>query len=378
MYQMKEKVLFIYGSLGGGGAERVLIDLLSNIDYAKYEVDLCLIINQGILLPEVPKQVNIIALWEDYNLFYKIAYRLSKWFGNNSMFRHILKEKITKQYDTEISFLEGIPLKLHALMKTEAKKITWVHCDLFNFPYEAKQFAEGEEILAYNLMDTIVCVSSDAMKAFVKRFPSCTSNIKVIYNPIDSDKILRLAVDGQEKSIAQFTIVTVGRLTPQKKMDRVIRLASRCKQEQIKVRFQIIGDGESKEELFALRRALDVEDVVEFIGFVRNPFPYIKNADMLLLSSGYEGFGLVVCEAMCLGVPVVSTKTAGPTEIIENNKYGILCDHDDESIYIAVKRMIEDENLRLYYKEEGLHRAKDFSVKNTLTEFDLMINELTT
>ena len=161
-------------------------------------------------------------------------------------------------------------------------------------------------------------------------------------------------------------------------MDRVIRLAARFKQEQIKVRFQIIGDGELKAELLVLRKILDVEDVVEFIGFVKNPFPYIKSADLLLLSSAFEGFGLVVCEAMCLGVPVVSTKTAGPTEIIDNNKYGLLCDHDDESIYNNVKRMIEDDALRLHYKEVGLQRVKDFSVENTLTQFDQLINELTT
>lgn len=373
---MKIKLLFIYGPLGGGGAERVLIDLLSNIDYATYEVDLCLIVNQGILLPEVPEEVKIIALWDKYNLYYKIAYRLSIWFGNNSMFRWVLRKKITKQYDIEISFLEGMPLKLHALMETKAKKITWVHCDLFNFPYEAKQFAKGEELLAYNKMDSVVCVSNDALHAFEKRFSTCSSNKIVVYNPIDIVKIIRLANEGYYNSNELFTVVTVGRLTHQKKMDRVVRLAARCKQNQIKVRFQIIGDGDLKEELLALSRALDVEDMIEFTGFIRNPFPYIKNADMLFLSSGYEGFGLVVCEAMCLGVPVISTKTAGPTEILENNKYGILCEHDDDSIYNAVKRMIEDDNLRFHYKEIGFQRAKDFSVKNTLTQFDQLIKKL--
>lgn len=363
--------------MGGGGAERVLIDLLSNLDYTTYEVDLCLIINQGILLPEVPEQVNIIPLWENYNLYYKIAYRLSKWFRNNGMFRRILREKITKQYDVEISFLEGIPLKLHALMETKAKKITWVHCDLFNFPYEAKQFAKGEELLAYNKMDTVVCVSNDALHAFEKRFPTSTSSKRVIYNPIDITKIIRLASEGEEKENELFTIVTVGRLTHPKKMDRVLRLAARLKEEQYKIHFQIIGEGELKNDLLAQVTACNVFDCVALLGYVSNPFPYIKNADILLLSSGFEGFGLVVCEAMALGIPVVSTKTAGPTEIIDCNKYGLLCEHDDESIYKAVKRMIEDGDLRMHYKEVGIQRAQDFSVKNMVSQFDQMINELT-
>lgn len=369
-----KKILFLYGPLGGGGAERVLLDLLHNLDYTKYEVDLCLVINQGILLSEVPTQVKIIPLWEDYNLYYKIAYRLSLWFGNNNMFRRILKEKIIKQYDAEISFLEGIPLKLHALMETKAKKITWVHCDLFNFPYEAKQFSKGEELRAYNKINTVVCVSKDALHAFEKRFPTCPSKKMVIYNPIDIAKIIHLANQRKEKTTDLFTIVSVGRLSHPKNMDRVIRLAARFKQEKIKVLFQIIGDGELKQELFALRKKLNVEDTVEFTGFVRNSFSYIKNADMLLLSSGCEGFGLVVCEAMALGVPVVSTKTAGPSEILDNNKYGLLCEHDDESIYNAVKRMIKEDDLRLYYKKEGLQRAKDFSVQRTVNEFEKLLN----
>ena len=194
---MKHNLLFIYGPLNAGGGERVLIDLLSNLDYEKYAVDLCLIVNQGILLPEVPKQVHIISLWGKYNLYYKIAYRLSKWFGMHAMFRKVLKEKITKPYDVEISFLEGMPMKLHALMETKAKKISWVHCDLYNHPYEAKQFAIGEEVSAYNKMDSIVCVSNNAKQAFKKRFPTCIAPQKVIYNPINLTKIVKLASEKQ-------------------------------------------------------------------------------------------------------------------------------------------------------------------------------------
>ena len=95
---------------------------------------------------------------------------------------------------------------------------------------------------------------------------------------------------------------------------------------------------------------------------------------MMLLSSAFEGFGLVVCEAMCLGVPVVSTKTAGPTEIIDDNKYGLLCDHDDEAIYQAVKQMMENYELRTKYREMGMKRARVFDVSRTVEEFEKLIN----
>lgn len=177
----KKKILFIYGPLGGGGAERVLLDILHNFDYDRYDVDLALIAAQGVLLPEVPKQVNIIPLWDGYTLAYKISYRLSTWFRINTLFSRQINKKLTARYDTEISFLEGMPLKLHALRKTDAKKITWVHCDLDRFRYEAASFYKGEESTAYKSMDKIICVSEDTERAFLRRFPECTADRRMSY-----------------------------------------------------------------------------------------------------------------------------------------------------------------------------------------------------
>ena len=372
----KKKILFLYGPLHAGGAERVLLDLLHNIDDSRYILTLCLIIRQGILLPEVPKRIRVISLWDSYSVYYKIAYRMSIWFGNNYLFKRILKQKITDEYDFEISFLEGIPLKLHALMTSKAKKITWVHCDLYNFPYEAKQFYKNEELLAYNKMDSIIAVSNDAKTAFETRFPNCKTAVQVIYNPIDTKKIFKLSQEFKVTKNKIFTIVTLGRLTMPKKIDRSIRLAKRLQSENIPFLLQIIGDGELKNDLIQQAISLDVQNKIEFIGFQKNPFPYLKNADLMLLCSGFEGFGLVVCEAMVLGASVVSTKTAGPSEILDDNKYGILCNHDDESIYVAVKKMIYDEATRNHYQKVGYRRANDFSVENALATFEILINNM--
>ncbi|WP_286757978.1 glycosyltransferase [Parabacteroides sp. merdae-related_45_40] len=367
---MKKKILFIYGQLNGGGAERVLLDILHNIDYSQNEVDLCQIIGGGTLIDEVPKEVNIISLWNGYTFSYKLAVRLSNILGCDYLFKRALKKKIIKSYDLEISFLEGFPLKIHAMMDTTAKKVTWVHCDLLRFPYTDSQFRAGEQLAAYNKMDTVVCVANDTKKAFEQRFPTCTSKVMVIYNPIDREKILKLSKAFTLNKNGLFAVITSGRLTLPKKMDRILRVAKRFKEERINVRFQIIGDGELKQELMEKRRQLDVEDMVEFLGFQKNPFPYIKQADMMFCCSGYEGFCLVICEAMCLGVPVVSTKTSGPIEILDNNQYGLLCEHDDKAMYEAVKRMYEDKELRDYYSRQGEKRILDFSPQIIVSGID--------
>lgn len=371
-----KRYLFIDGQLNGGGAERVLIDVLRNFDYSRYEVTLLQINAGGTLIDEVPSEVHVVTAWPGYTRAYSLAYRCSHWLGWDAPLRHrLLNAMKGEHYDVAISFLEGMPLKMHAMITEVADwNYSWVHCDLDTVPYEANQFRKGEEIAAYNKMDGVICVASDTAKAFQSRFPECTSEVRVIYNPIDVDKVLRLASCEDSaasqvsvlREISGFKIVVCGRLTEQKKLDRVIRLAKRIKDERLRIKILLIGDGVLREELVVRSEELGVADVMEFLGFQRNPFPFVKAADMLLSTSGFEGFSLVICEAMALGVPVVATKTAGPMEILDNNKYGLLCDHDDESIYQAVRHMYDDDELRRHYAEVGQERVKDFSVERTM------------
>lgn len=371
----KKKILFITGPLNGGGAERVLIDILRNFDYSRYEVELCCIVKGGTLADEIPESVRFFSVWNKYSLEYKLLYRLSNYIGFNSLLRWKLRKTISKKYDAVISFLEGMPLKMHAILKPKALNINWVHCDVYNFPYEARQFRnEKEEINAYNLMDSIICVAQDTKKAFHSRFPMVSSSVEVIYNPVDRDKIIKMASE-EQINYDSFTIVCVGRLCEQKRFDRVITLARRLKSNGYNdIRFRIIGDGHLREYLQNQAEKLDVSDMIEFVGFSRNPFPQVKTADMLLLTSDAEGFSLVICEAMCLGVPVVSTKTAGPTEIIEKgNKYGVLCGFDNDSIYNAVKDLINNPDRLSYYHKMSLKRAETMNATDTILKIEQLL-----
>lgn len=361
-----KKILFITGQLNAGGAERVLIDILRYFDYTKYQVDLCQIIKGGTLIDEVPNKVNIYHVWDNYTLHYKFSYRASNRLGIDYFIRKKLKQKITNKYDVVISFLEGMPLKMHAILNPNAINISWVHVDLYTFPYEKKQFRKLEEVDAYNKMDKIICVANDTKNCFIKRFPNVNTSINVIYNPIDNQKIVSLANEYFVNRSDLFTISVLGRLCPQKCVDRVIRLASNLKQNGYKFQINIIGDGELRNELEQLSRELNVSDVVTFHGYKKNPYPLIKSSDLLLSCSGFEGFSLSICEAMCLGVPVISTKTAGPTEIIGNNEYGILCGHSDYDIFNAVKYAIENRYALDKYSQNGLERVKIFSPNNCI------------
>lgn len=368
MKSSKKRILFIDGPLGGGGAERVLIDILRNIDYERFEVDLAVICRGGALMDEVPPQVNVIELWNGYSLAYKIAFRMSKWLHCNWLFsRKMNGKKLRKDYDIEISFLEGMPLKLGALRKTAAKKVTWVHVDLNTHRYEASQFFPGEELAAYNRMDIVVNVSKDCENAFYHRFPECRAEKRIIYNPIDKQKILRMSEEyNVEKANNIPTVITVGRLTRQKNPERLLKVAQLAYEVGLPVRFKWVGDGELREQMEAVRDEMGLHDIVEFTGFCKNPFPHIKAADIMMVSSDFEGFCLVICEAMCLGVPVISTRTAGPSEIIGNNEYGIITDLSAEALFEALKQMVNNPEKRHAMAQKAQKRPDTYSVENTV------------
>ena len=372
---MKKRILIIDGPLGGGGAERVLIDILRNIDYDQYEVDLAVICRGGALMEEVPKQVKVIELWPGYNLHYKLAYRASKLLHCNWLFLRVMNgPKLRRDYDIEISFLEGMPLKLGALRTTGAKKVTWVHADLFTHRYEADQFYPGEELSCYNKMDAVVNVSKDCEKAFCKRFPDCTAEKRVIYNPIDRAKIKRMANEAiVSKDDNVLTVITVGRVTPPKKPERLLQVARQAHEAGLPVRFKWVGDGELRKDMESMRDQMGLRDMVDFVGFTSNPFPHIKAADIMMVTSDFEGFCLVICEAMCLGVPVISTRTAGPSEIIGNNEYGVLTELSAESLFEALKEWVNNPDERLKVSQRAISRPDEYSVEKTIQKLEKLI-----
>lgn len=373
----KKRILFIYGPLGGGGAERVLIDFLRNIDYERFDVDLAVICRGGVLMDEVPPQVKVIELWNGYSVGYKVALRLSLWLRCNHLFKRKMNGPLLPDiYDLEVSFLEGIPLKLHACRHSKARKATWVHADLYTHRYEASAFFPGEEIAAYNKMDTVVNVSKDCEQAFCRRFPDCKSDLNVIYNPIDRAKIVAMAAGSETHKTGDgfLTVITVGRLTAQKRPDRLLKVARLAKDAHLPVKFKWVGAGELMGEMLSMRDELGLTDTVEFTGFTKNPYQHIAAADIMMVTSDFEGFCLVICEAMCLGVPVISTRTAGPTEIIGNNEFGVLTELDEHSLFDALKKWVKSPEARKAVAAKAQSRPDEYEVQTALNSLYCLVN----
>lgn len=369
-----KKILFIIGSLEGGGAEKVLITVLNNFDFHKFKVDLLILNPTGIHFNSIPKQVSLIKYYSYSNsILKKIETRLFKYLKVD--FFEILRTqfKVRKKYSTIISFLEGSPLRIHSyLLKRADVNITWVHTDLFhNHNTQYSWINSLDESNAYKQMSKIIFVSYEAKQQFERRFKNIVDK-QVIYNPIDRIFIENFSnvIKIQKK---KFTVCCIGRLEKVKSIDRILKLAMRLKKENYSIDFWIIGEGSLRKNLETLSETLDLQDCIKFLGYINSPYNYLKNSDLFLLTSAAEGFPLVICEALCCGVPVISTRCSGSNEILQNGKFGLLTNHDDDDIYLNVRNIIDSSNLRHHFQIMALERAKLFNIENTMSKIYKLI-----
>lgn len=219
-------------------------------------------------------------------------------------------------------------------------------------------------------MDDVIFVSEDAKKNFSKLFG--IDKGRVIYNIIDQRAICERSKE--TSSMPQhrtFTFVNVGSLKEIKRQDRIIETAALLKERGYDAEFWLIGKGIWEERLKAQSIALNVSDIVHFLGFQSNPYPYIAAADVFLMTSDSEGFSLVVAEAMCLGKAIISTRITGPMEMLDNGRYGILTGFSSEEIAEAAMSLIDDPQKTKEYQQLAYERAISyFNVDNVMSKIN--------
>ena len=198
----------------------------------------------------------------------------------------------------------------------------------------------------------------------------------MIYNPIDRAKIVAMAAGSEtHKTVDRFlTVITVGRLTAQKRPDRLLKVARLAKDASLPVKFKWVGDGELMGDMLSMRDELGLADTVEFTGFTKNPYQHIAAADIMMVTSDFEGFCLVICEAMCLGIPVISTRTAGPTEIVGDNEFGVLTELDEHSLFDALKKWVKSPEARKAVAAKAQSRPDEYEVQTALNSLYCLVN----
>ena len=375
---MRKKVLFLIESLSGGGAEKVLTTLIENLDRDRFDITLCPVVDTGVYAERlrgitryrplmVPATTRLGKLW--FSIKYHLIYNWLPLWLTYRLF-------VPKGADVEVAFCEGFATRLLAHSSNKhARRLAWVHTDLHNNHYTRPFYRnDAEEAWCYGQYHHIVAVSRTAEDAFHKEFPSVTTPITTIYNPIDVEAIRAAAqevVDLPPKPNGRMRLVSTGRLVPQKGFDRLIAAVGRLVTEGHDVELWILGRGELQEAMEQQIAQENLNDRVKLWGFQRNPYVYLAASDIFVCSSRAEGYSTAVTEAIVVGLPVVTTECSGMNELLDSEKCGIIVANKDDrtaedGLHDALTRLLTDSAVLDHYRLATADRSTDFALDTAL------------
>lgn len=367
---MKKKLLFVMESLGIGGAEKSLVTLLSQLDYLKYDVDLFLFNPKGEFLNLLPKQVNLLEVPEDFKSFILnpneslqslikrkrlklIIYKIIE-VVNISFNRFILKreyigwnlikksiECFDKEYDIAIGFLEKKSIYFTVDKINAKKKVGWIHTD-----YKNIEFNYNRDSYYLSKLNEVVAVSKPCKDSLIEVFPNIKDKVRIISNMISEKLINKMAIeriDDFNFNENEILICTVGRLIEAKGYDVAIECCEQILKKGLKFKWVVVGDGSEREGLEKIINKKNINDTFKLIGSRSNPYPYIKQCDIYVQPSKWEGFGITVAEAKVLNKPIVVSNIPEFVEQIENNKTGL--------IYSDINDMVDKIEMLILNKE---------------------------
>ena len=387
---MKE-ILIVNNNMKVGGVQKSLYNLLWSLDPQEYSVTLLLFSKSGPYLDALPDHVRVIEETGPFRLFGKSqgeytgldAVRrgylaiVSRFFGRDAAVRLLRRRQQPRgRYDCAISFLNNGPKDVfyggaqdYVLYCTEAdRKVLFLHSD---YDRSGSHYPENDKMLEQ--FDAIAACSEGCRRAFVAALPEQADHCLAVRNCHRYDEIRTLAeCDVPPYDTDAVHAVTVARMTPRKGVDRAIRAVAAVREQGIPLTLHVMGDGPLRSDLQALARELGVENVVVFHGEVSNPYPYIKRADMMLLTSYHEAAPMVIEEARCLGVPVLSTEIISTKEMVVEAEAGWVCDNDQQAINDLLYRVLADKEQLTAVKNRLLATAMDNRV--ALEQFAAAVN----
>lgn len=356
-------ISFFLPNLDGGGAERAMLHLAAGIAKRGIKTDLVLAKAEGEYLQKVPPEVRLINLNSHSPIiFWKILH----------LRRYLQQEQPTFLISTLdilsaatwAKKLAGVPTKVIMCVQTHLSQQFKDNSLIMSKvrPYLVKQW--------YPLADRTIAASQGVAEDVSQISGIPVNNIDVIYNPVVMPELFDKAKEPTNHpwfaSGEPPVILGVGRLATQKDFPTLIK-AFAIVREQISAKLMILGQGEKRPQLEALVQKLGLEKDVDMPGFKDNPYAYMAQAKLFVLSSAWEGFGNVVAEAIAVGTPVVSTDCpSGPAEILDNGKYGKLVPVGDvNALANSILEMLRNPTNSQLLQE----RALDFTVDNVVEQY---------
>ncbi len=356
-----KKILIASYNLDFGGIEASLVNLLKNMDLNKYKVTLVLERIEGAFLKDLPNGVILkeykvstsknIIIRKFINLFKRI-----KWI----LFNY-------KKYNASICYATYSGPCGFVARTSSKNRILYIHSNYYQ-AYDkdinkVKDFFDTRKLEKYN---HIIFVSNESKKDLCRIYPRIENKSVTINNIIDYERILKLSEKKIDiKRTTKKIFLFVGRLDESsKRLTLLLDVAKRCKEEKIKALFWIVGSGPDEKMYKDIAKNEKLDNVM-FFGSKKNPYPYIKACDYLILTSRYEGFPVVYNEAIILEKPIITTIDVSDDYVSIPNRFGYVV--NEENIFDKVKELsIVKEKTKEKVDYESLNKKRMELIENIM------------
>lgn len=367
-----KKILFMCINMNIGGTEKALLTMLNEMDRSKYEITLLMLEEYGGFLNQIPDGIKVMYL-KEYKTLKKFindppqlvakeliknkkiikglsvlfVYIISKLMKDISIYyKYILSnvDTLNEEYDIAIAYAGPMDfISYFVINKIKSKKrVQWIHFDISKIGFNVN-FAKK----IYDKFDKVFVVSNEGKDKLINFLPSLKDKTEVFFNIISCKMIEKMSYEGEGFSddFDGTRILTVGRLSKEKGQDLIIPVLKKLKENGYKVRWYCIGDGPAKKEYEKLVDKLNIKDDFIFLGSKLNPYTYMKECNIYVQPSKHEGYCITLGEARCFNNPIVTTNFTGANEQIVNENTGLVCEINEEEIYKAIKKLLDDKKL---------------------------------
>lgn len=355
------KILFCANTLCIGGIEKSLINLLNNIDYNKYKIDLVLENKSGELLDKVPKNVNIIE-YKVHKLKFKPLQKLLNY--KNQILWKIKKKN---KYDCAICYATySYPANKLSQMSSK-NTVLFIHSDYTKI-YNKTDLKTFFDTRLINEFKKIIFVSNEAKENLLKYYPNIVEKTEVINNIIDIETIKTLS---KEKPTIKFdkndiNLLFVGRLDEtSKNITTQLKLIENLKNEFNNIKLYLLGDGPDKELYTKYIKQNKLENNIIFLGQKLNPYPYILQADYILLTSNYEGYPVIFNEATVLKKDIISTIKISDEYMEIGKNFGYLISSNYNETIKDIKKILknkEHKNININLNKINKNRLEKLEI----------------
>ena len=360
-YRDKKSILFVIDSLTCGGAEKSLVSLLSLLDYTQMEVDLMMVTRGGMFEQYVPQEVQVLSFpkAKGFRRFWYFVCQL--YFSFLLRLYRILKKKkhgaevrwgamksgyapLREHYDVAVAYQQGFPTYYVAEKVNADRKYAWINVDLSKAGYD-----ERFNRRYYDMMTRIVPVSDVLCQMLGKTGYVDEAKLYTVYDILNVDLMRRMAQENDvwdDIHTEGFSLVTAGRMAPQKNYILAVETAKVLKDMGLMFRWYFVGDGSERLSVENLIAQYCLQDCISLVGMQPNPYPYMANCDIYVQTSSFEGFCLTLREARIFHKPVVSTNFPVVYDQIKDGENGLIAEMTAESLAEKIMLLVNNPDLR--------------------------------